>query len=135
MAPAEDVLSGVPTRANDDEHRDTPLPPTKQSGRAFRGWYDEQSKGGKVAFILSTTLAVLLVLGVIIGAASGSGSGESHPYLEHKAESEQSTGTLEKCEHEWMEGHPGDASELDLNGTEIVGPTVPREELERACAS
>jgi hypothetical protein len=75
IAPAQNAQSSVPMRANDGEHHDTPLPPTKQSGRGFRRWYDEQSKGGKVAFILSTTLAVLLVLGVIAVAASSGGGG------------------------------------------------------------
>lgn len=77
VAPTEDALSSVPMRANDGEHRDTPpLPRQKQSGRGFRSWYDKQSKGGKVAFILSTTVAVILVLGVI-GAASGGNSNAS----------------------------------------------------------
>jgi hypothetical protein len=41
-----------------------------------RRWYERQPKGGKIAFVLSTTLAVLLVAGVVIGAAS-SGGGSS----------------------------------------------------------
>jgi len=52
----------------------TPRSPSAAATRLLvdaRGWYRRQSKGGKVAFLVSTALAILIVGGLIAHAVSG----------------------------------------------------------------
>ena len=86
-APVEHPSDGAPVpaegaasvRAGTDT--DSSLPPAQRVWRDFMRWFNEQSKGGKIAFVLSTTLAttvaVILVLSAIIVAVEGGGSGSS----------------------------------------------------------
>jgi hypothetical protein len=74
-ATSDQATPGQPSP--DAGHQESDSPATKaRSGldrqlRDARRWYDRQSKQGKVAFLISTTVAVILVAAVIIGAASG----------------------------------------------------------------
>ena len=81
-----------------------------------RDWYQRQPKGGKLAFVLSTTLAVLLVVGVVIGAASsGGGAGGSSSLPAGYATSQQVVNALSTLFHERF-------SSVEEGSCEIFGP-------------
>jgi ribosomal protein L37E len=77
---APDGEQGQPLHGEDSEavcDTGSSLAPAQRVWRDFVGWYDQQSKGGRVAFLISLMLSAILVVAIAIVTTGGSGGGGS----------------------------------------------------------
>jgi hypothetical protein len=110
--------------------------PAQRVDRAFLAWFNEQSKGVRIALVLSTTLAVLLAAGVVIGAATKGSGGSGSGYHYTAAQKEKIQSACEKVKAETARfaerSAEGDAQGAERSALEVLGPARAQEVKEHA---